>query len=99
MLAIANLGLWFARQVRKVHRAAAKLRNSNIDDSQVAEVCSAIIINHFIYGGTVTEYQYLLYIFQIKEKLLDSRSNIIHNKSFSDGCISSTKQAHTMLVA
>lgn len=39
MLAIANLGLWFARQVRKVHKAAAKLRNKHVDDNQVAEVC------------------------------------------------------------
>lgn len=38
MLAIANLGLWFARQVRKVHRATSRLRNKSIDESQVTEV-------------------------------------------------------------
>lgn len=41
MLAIANLGLWFARQVRKVHRAAVRLRTKNIDESQIAEVRSS----------------------------------------------------------
>lgn len=38
MLAIANLGFWFARQVRKVHRAMTKLRYKHIDESQITEV-------------------------------------------------------------
>ena len=38
MLAIANLGLWFARQVRKVHRAVTKCRNQNVDESSITEV-------------------------------------------------------------
>ena len=38
MLAIANLGLWFARQVRKIHRAAVRCKTKNIDESQIAEV-------------------------------------------------------------
>ncbi|XP_067931049.1 potassium channel subfamily K member 5-like [Watersipora subatra] len=38
MLAIANLGLWFARQVRKVHKAISKFRKKKTDESKVAEV-------------------------------------------------------------
>lgn len=44
MLAIVNLGLWFARQVRKIHRACVKLRNENIDESAIQEVHLGLFI-------------------------------------------------------